>query len=188
MSILSTPNSGPGGAKKDETAETELPREQIFQILRNKRRQYILRYLVAEASGPQAEFRELVDQVAAWENDTTIERVDSASRKSVYTALRQSHLPKLDNVGIIEYDNQRGDIALTDTTQEVYLYLEYTPGGDISWSQYYLRLSSICSLLLAAAWLGIYPFVGVSGIVFAALFVGIFSLSSIVHVLHPLDW
>ena len=163
----------------------ELPRERIFEILRNRRRQYVLHYLMREAGDQRVGLRELVDQVAAWENDTSVKQLDSDVRKSVYTALRQSHLPKLHEVGIVEYDNLRGEVALTDVTRDVYMYLEYVPGDDISWSQYYLWLSGICSVLTATVWIGVFPFSEVPGIALAGLFVGLFALSSVVHARHP---
>ena len=45
-----------------------------------------------------------MEYVAAWENDTTVERIGSTERKRVYTALRQSHLDRMADAGIIEYD------------------------------------------------------------------------------------
>ena len=185
MSSQPMSTSTPGLGDDGRAAGVELPRERIFGILSNRRRQYVLHYLMTEADDQRVGLRELVDQVAAWENDTSVERLDSDARKCVYTALRQSHLPKLHEVGIVEYDNLRGEVAPTDVTRDVYMYLEYVPGDDISWSQYYLWLSGICSVLTAIVWIGVFPFSGVSGIALAGLFVGLFALSSVVHARHP---
>lgn len=168
---------------RTDRTETEMPRDQIFEVLSNERRRYVLHYLKKQ-DGNRVELRELVDQVAAWENDTSVEKLDSAERKCVYTALRQSHLPKLDDVGIVEYDNLRGEVVLTEAAREVQQYLEYVPRGRVSWSQYYLGLSAICAGLAAAVWTGTYPFDGLSGFTLAGLFVGLFVVSSTVHAYH----
>lgn len=178
---LSAPVSEPP-LQTDRTG-TEMPRDQIFEVLSNERRRYVLHYL-KQQDGNRVELRELVDQVAAWENDTSVDHLDSADRKCVYTALRQSHLPKLDDAGIVEYDNLRGEVVLTDAAREVQQYLEYVPRADVSWSQYYMGLSAICAVLAAAVWAGVAPVDGLSGFTLAGLFVGLFVVSSSVHAYH----
>ena len=84
-----------------EPVQNELPRDEIFDVLSNERRQCILHYLKKQY-GRRVDLRELVNHVAAWENDIKLEQLDSAERKRVYTALRQSHLPKLEDSGLIE--------------------------------------------------------------------------------------
>lgn len=54
--------------------------------------------------------RELAEQVAAWENETPVEQLSSPERQRTYIALYQTHLPKLDTEGIIDYNKSRGTI------------------------------------------------------------------------------
>ena len=167
--------------QQEATTETsDIPRKEIFDVLSNDRRQYLLHYL-KQKNGDGVELRELVDQVAAWENDIAPHEIGSAERKRVYTALRQSHLPKLDDAGIVEYDNRRGTVELTEQAREVQLYLEYVPENDIPWSEFYLGLSGVALALVAVTWIGVYPFDGLSGLVLATVLTVIFGVSAVVH-------
>ena len=169
----------PGPDTADDENEP-LAREDVFDVLSNERRRCVLDYLKRHEE-QRVELRELVDHVAAWENDSKPREVDSDARKRVYTALRQSHLPKLDKTGIVNYEHQRGEVELTDQAREVQLYLEHVPKNDIPWSEYYLGLSAVCAGLVTVTWLEIYPFVELTGIGLAAIMVMLFAISSAVH-------
>jgi hypothetical protein len=157
-----------------------LSRTDVFEVLSNERRRCVLHYL-KQKDDRRVELRELVDHVAAWETDTSLENLDSEARKRVYTALRQNHLPKLDDADIIDYEHMRGEVELTDHAREVELYLEYVPGNDIPWSEYYLGLSAVSAALIIVTWLGVYPFTGLSGLGLAALLVTLYTISAVVH-------
>ena len=150
-------------------------------MLSNARRRYVLHYLKQRNGAGPVSLRELVDQVAAWEFNTTIDQLESSDRKSVYTSLKQTHLPRLDEFGIINYNESRGHVELTEQADEVQLYLEYVPADDITWSQYYLGLSGLCAFLVAAVWLDV-PLLGaLSWAMLAIAFVGMFIVSSFIH-------
>jgi len=168
----------------DHSADDQLDRDDIFEILSNRRRRYILHYLKQHDDGTEANLREVVDQVAAWENSTSIENLNSTSRKRVYTAIKQSHLPKLKDKGVIEFDRQRGTMSLTDAAREVELYLEYVPEEDLSWGEYYFSLSVACVAVVGASYLGIPLFDRLSGVVLVAIIVVLFTISSIVHLYY----
>lgn len=155
-------------------------REEVFEVLSNRRRQYVLHYLKRNGDEP-VRLRNLVDQVAAWENDTTIEELESNDRKCVYTALRQSHLPKLDAAGVVNYDKQRGEVELTDGAEEVQLYLEYVPANDIPWCYYYLGLSAVLTVILGLATASIFPFAELTGTTVAGLSIAVVAFSAVVH-------
>ena len=140
----------------------------------------ILHYL-KQSEGRQVDLRTLVDTVSSWEYDSPAEDLSWKKRKRVYTALRQSHLPKLADAGIIEYDRSRGTVTLTEDAHEVQMYLEYVPAHDIPWSQYYVGLTGIGATLTLLAWLSVYPFVHLSGTALAAILVGMFGVSAVVH-------
>lgn len=158
----------------------ELPRDEIFDVLSNERRQCILHYLKRH-DDRRVELRELVDYVAAWENDTSLEELDSAERKRVYTALRQSHLPKLEEAGVVEYEHMRGEVEMTDEASQVQLYLEFVPHNDIPWSEFYLGLAAVGAALVTVTWARIYPFGGLDGLGLAAILVALFAVSAAVH-------
>ena len=162
------------------SSESPIPREEIFDVLSNDRRQCVLHYL-KQHEGRRVELRELVDHVAAWENDTTLDGLNSTERKRVYTTLRQSHRPKLEDAGIIEYEHLRGEVELTDEANRVQMYLEYVPENDIPWSEYYLGLSAVSAGLVAATWAGVFPFAELSGTVLAMIIAVLFALSAAIH-------
>lgn len=108
-----------------------LERDDVFHLLQNQRRRLVLQYLIENVPATDTEMRAVTEQVAAWENDTTVEKLSSTARQRVYIALYQSHLPKLDETGVIEYDHNRGTIEpraplkqlkpylLTDTSESI---------------------------------------------------------------------
>jgi len=168
----------------DETP-TELSQDKIFHVLQTQRRRDALRYL-KDNEGP-VEMRTLAEQVAAWENDTTVEALASDERQRVYIALYQSHLPKLDKEGVIEYDQSRGVVERGPLAEQFDPYLEanvdagsdVVSDGDVDsgrWIQYYRRTTAASASLLAAAWLGA-PFVAsLPGQVLGALVVAVYAV------------
>ncbi|WP_178916367.1 hypothetical protein [Natronomonas gomsonensis] len=158
----------------------ELSRTDVFEILSNDRRRCIVHYL-KQHDGRRVDLRELVDYVAAWETDTPIEKLDGDKRKSVYAAIRQTHLPKMEEAGIVEYESVRGEVQLTDCAREVELYLEYVPGNAIPWSELYLGQSTVAVALVAVAWTGIYPFAWLSPWWLALGVAVVFTVTAAVH-------
>ena len=108
--------------------ETTLETDDIFHLLQNHRRRNALRYLKA-ADEEQVRMRDVAEQVAAWENDTTVESLTSDERQRVYIALYQSHLPKLDEEGIITYNQSRGIIERTPLADRLDPYLDHEDGA-----------------------------------------------------------
>lgn len=157
-----------------------LPRDDVFEVLSNARRRCALHYLKRN-QGRRVELRELVDYIAAWENETTTAQIGSEERKRVYTALRQNHLPKLDEAGIIDYAHMRGEVELTEDAREVQLYLERVPSNDIPWSVFYLGLSAVGLALVGLTTIGVFPFEGLAGLELAGILVGLFAVSAVVH-------
>lgn len=84
-----------------------LDKDEAFHILQNTRRRAVLRHMIAEGQ-EQYVMREMAEAVAAWEEDCSIEQLTSDQRQRVYISLYQSHLPKLDDCNLIEYDQDRG--------------------------------------------------------------------------------
>lgn len=87
-----------------------ISKDAVFHLLQNSRRRAVLRILIARGADSVA-IGDIADQVAAWENDTTVSRLSSMGRQRVYIALYQSHLPKLDDHAVITYDRNRGTVS-----------------------------------------------------------------------------
>ena len=114
----STPE--PIGSEDPQTIP-ELSKDELFHLLQNQRRRRVLLYL--QGAEDKVSMRDVAEQVAAWENDTTVEALSSDERQRVYIALYQSHLPKLDDAGVLSYNQQRGIIERTPIADQLDTYL-----------------------------------------------------------------
>jgi hypothetical protein len=126
--------------------------------------------------------RDVAEQVAAWENDTTVQAISSNERQRVYIPLYQSHLPKLDEEGIIEYDKDRGVVRKTPLVDVLNEYLDpttttvetddATPAD--AWGRYYLVAAGIGTTMLGGAALGVPPLSMLPEAATGALVLGLF--------------
>lgn len=112
-----------------------LPLDQVFEILKNERRRTVLHYL-KDHEGPVS-LGELAEHVAAVENDTTVAQITSNERKCVYVGLYQCHLPKMDNMGIVEFNQNRGRIELGPNASQLDAYLTTEEQTTRPWPLYY---------------------------------------------------
>jgi hypothetical protein len=128
----------------------QLTEDAVFEVLSNQRRRFVYHYL-QHADDEPVDLRDLTTAVAAWEYEKEPDRLTAAERNRVGTALRQSHLPKMDEEGFVEFDRRRGETRLEEAAAEVDVYLDVVPRRDVPWSQYYLGLSVAHALAFAAA-------------------------------------
>ncbi|WP_231189730.1 hypothetical protein [Haladaptatus sp. DYF46] len=176
----------------NEDEPNALTKDKIFHILQTQRRRHALRYL-KEHDTP-VEMRDLAEQVAAWENDTTVQALASNERQRVYIALYQSHLPKLDEEGIIEYNKSRGIVERGQLADEFDPYLESSNDAAIDsdietdetdvqsdedrWFSYYRWATALSAGTFAAAWLNVPLVSTASTTVLGAFVVGLYALIS----------
>lgn len=109
-------------ARDNETNAPTLSDDDIFHILQTNRRRDAIRYLLEQDDA--VKMRDVAEYVAALENDTTVAELTSTERQRVYIPLYQSHLPKLDKEGIIEYNKSRGIVKPTAELELFRPYLE----------------------------------------------------------------
>ncbi|MFB6195472.1 MAG: DUF308 domain-containing protein [Haloplanus sp.] len=174
--------TAPRGDHDESDVSVERPAEpteqEVFDILSNRRRRYALYALLGDET---VTIGSLAERIAAWENDCAVGDVTSAQRKRVYTALQQSHLPKLERTGLIDFDRDSGRIHPTDIADEMDIYLEVVGEEQLSWDQFYLGLSAISGGIVAAVWFDVPPFGGLPPRVWLVLIVGLFAVSALVH-------
>lgn len=158
---------------------SELSRDDAFEMLSNRRRRFILHYLQDEDA--VATLSDLAEQVAAWENETDIASISASERKTVYTSLQQFHLPKMDETGIIEFDQRAGEVSITDAAQDLDIYLEVVDTYDIPWSFYYIGFSAIGTILVTFSWLDVAPFAAIPYVGWTVFLLAALLVSSVSH-------
>jgi DNA-binding transcriptional ArsR family regulator len=174
--------SGSDAEPTEEGGADSVSTDEIFELLSNKRRRFTLHYL--KHGDERAELGELSEYVASWENETTVQEVDSAARKRVYTSLQSHHLPKMDELGIVDYDDRAGVVELDESADDLDVYLEVVEGRDVPWSQYYLGLAAVDAGLVAAAAVNAWPFGALPDVAWAAFVVTTLLVSAAVHMYH----
>lgn len=153
--------------------------DELFEVLSNRRRRYTVHAL--EDTESAAEIGDVAEQVAAWEYDVDVEEVSYEERKRVYTALQQSHLPMMDEAGVVEFNKDRGVVEPTDSLDDIEVYMEVVQGNEIPWSVYYLGLSGVAASLTAAVWLSAWPFALLPDVAWATAVTAMFAASAIAH-------
>lgn len=161
--------------------ETDLSRDDAFEMLSNRRRRYTLHYLQDEQT--DVTLSDLAEQVAAWENNSTVQEISASERKTVYTSLQQFHLPKMDETGVVDFDSRAGEVTLTDAAAELDIYLEVVDRYDIPWSSYYLGFTLFGTALVSLSWLELGPFAAVPFVGWTVFLLGVFLVSSVSHFL-----
>lgn len=101
-----------GPAKRAQS----VPPDRALSAVANRHRRAVL-YSLKNASGDTLEFDTLVDRVA----DTLREGVADERRQRLRISLHHTHLPKLEESGIVEYDTETGHVQFTadELTREV---------------------------------------------------------------------
>lgn len=151
-------------------------RAEIFELLSNERRRGAIHYLAHRDCPVMVE--QLVDAVYEWE------RPDTASRASVYSTLVQTHLPRLEEAGVVEFDRERNVVEPTDEFEAIRPYLTDSKERSIGWPEYYLALAAVSIALLVVTWLGVSPFAVLDWLTVAALVIVVFFVSSVAHTLQ----
>lgn len=163
----------------ESTDSERLSKDVIFELLKNRRRREVLTYLLE--ADETVTLGELAEQIAAWENDTEVNALNSDQRKRVYVALYQTHLPKMDDAGIIEYDQDRGLITLADNADLLMMYLDTDSHRQDRWDRWYAATSVLGALVVGAAVIGLPPLTSVPTIAISAAVVAAFLVISSAH-------
>jgi|APHM01.1.fsa_nt_gi hypothetical protein len=177
-------HSFPGESDTDAGADTQdgdnnIAEGTTYEVLSNERRRYVV-YLLKQDGGRIA-IGEMAEQVAAWEYDISVQQVMGDQRKRVYTALQQTHLPMMDDAGLIVFNKDRGIVTPEPAVQKIEVYQESADEETTSWSEYYLGLSSVGALLVTGSAAGLPPLNGISMSLLAAILLAVFLVSSVRH-------
>lgn len=168
--------------KPDPTASNgidKITEGTTYDVLSNKRRRYVV-YLLKQESD-RVTIGEMAERVAAWEYGVQTEEVTGDQRKRVYTALQQTHLPMMDDAGLIVFNKDRGIVSPKPAIQGIEVYRESAAEELTSWGGYYLGISSVGALLVIGSMAGVSPFDAVSMSLLATALVAVFFTSSVGH-------
>jgi hypothetical protein len=158
-----------------------LTQDLVFDILSSPRRRYVLYYL-RKTNQPVA-LNDLAEQVAAWENESPVDALSDQQRKRVYVSLYQTHIPKLDSVGVIEYDQQSGMVELTSRVHRIDDYLTETT-QPIPWQQIYLALAVLGVALVGLVWFDVGPFAPISELAVGVVITAGFAIAAVINYLY----
>lgn len=157
----------------------EFSRDAVLEMLSNQRRRFVV-HALKRADGSLS-VSELAERVASWEYDKPVEQLDHRERKRVRNALRQFHLSKMAEYGFVEYDANRGEVALSERASRQNFYVDSLTGGDVPWGVYYLTFSVVAAAALLGVYLEVTPFAWVTPLAFSAFVVGALLVSSLGH-------
>jgi predicted transcriptional regulator len=99
-----------------------LSQDEIFALLVAPRRRAVLRIL--QRAGGKATFGHIINEVVAHEHGTD---GDANKRKSAYVSLYQTHVPRLAEAGVVEYDEASKTVGLTGPWRQLVAYLDFDP-------------------------------------------------------------
>lgn len=124
-----------------ETQSQQLTNDEIFEVLSNTRRRQVI-FLLYNQSG-QANLGDLAETIATVEEgaEPTTEQY-----KRVYISLYQTHVPKLEDYGIVEYDSETKLLELTDSVDQLIAVFE-TEVDRIVWWKYYAAIAFLAAIL-----------------------------------------
>ena len=190
------PHEKPAGADEEAFGPDD-----VFHLLQNQRRRRVLRCL-RDVDGTVA-MSDVAEQVAAWEHDTTVDALTSNQRQRVYIALYQRHLPKLDDMDVVDYNQSRGLVTPQPRADRVIEYLDLAtddgpvgggtapapgpadgpadddPATDDRWATYSLAASVAATALLAGSALGVPVLASLPALGVAAALVATFLILSL---------
>ena len=156
------------------TRNDRIDSEDIHEILRNDRRRRVLQYLKQRLE--PVSLRDLAEQIAELEAGTS--PAPRNLRQSVYNSLHQTHLPKLDEIGIIEYDKDRKTVVLREGAREVDVYMDVVTPLGLTWSTFYRTLGVLALLSVVLTKTGVPVFADVEYLIFAVIFLAVYALSA----------
>lgn len=162
-----------------ETEGEGLTQDVVFDILSNSRRRFILSRL-QEREDP-IELMTLANQIAAWENDTTVDELTDKQSKRVYVSVYQTHVPKLESVGLITYDSDTGLIELSEQAREIDRYMPDDDPTEVPWERYYIALAGVSAAFFLLVVANVSVFGALSVPVAGVVIVAAFAMLSIVH-------
>lgn len=138
----------------DDESPAELGKDEVFDVLRNGRRRAAVASL--RAAGGELSVRELTERVAADEYDVPAAELSSEQSKRVYTGLYQCHLPRMAELGVVEFDTEENVVRLDDGATALEPYHDAGTGSDGAYAE--LGVAATVAVVAALSSLDAGPF------------------------------
>ena len=148
--------------------------ETVHEVLRNDRRRRTLEYL-RERLEPVS-VRELSERIAEIEASVTPTPRDL--RQSVYNSLHQTHLPKLDDFDIVDYDKDRKMVALEERAKDIDVYMGISTPIGLTWAELYRTLGVGFLVLIVLSEIGVPAISAVEPLLIATVSLFVFAFST----------
>jgi len=159
----------------------ELSQDVVFDLLSNPRRRFVLSYLRQE--GGPVDLVDLADEIAAWENDTPVEDLTSQQRKRVYVSIYQTHVPKLEDAGVVDYDRESGLVQLASRAEEIDDYLQGEEER-VPWQLYYLGLAVVSAVFYFLVSFDVSVFAAIDAFTAGLIIIVAFAALAVAHFLY----
>ena len=109
-----------------DVPESILELQPVFEAIAHPRRRYLV-YTLAEAT--EWSLEDLATKLAAWETDTAEANLATLTRQEMYTSLYHTHIPKLVDLAVIEFDAATETITPGPHAVQVLTVLEGAGGS-----------------------------------------------------------
>jgi len=152
------------------------PESVIYEVLANPRRRGTIQHLTGSAAGRTVSLRDLATAIAT--EETGQSPPPRSCRESVYNSLHQTHLPKLNELGIIEYDRETRAVRVRDSVREIDRYMELLTPYGFTWDEYYRTLGIAALVSIVASLADIPVLEAVDPLLWASGFLVVFVLST----------
>lgn len=151
-----------------------LPEYEVHKILSNPRRREALRTLGSQHG--MVPVRDLAEAIARVESG--VDPAPARVRDSVYISLHQTHLPKLHELGVINYDREQRSVELLESARDVDRYMDVLGPGGFTWGEFY-RGVGVLGLLAVLGTLVEVPLLStVDPLLWTSLFLGVFAVTT----------
>lgn len=116
----------------------------IYRVLSNPRRRATIRHLGRGRTGDAVPLGELAAAVAATEAGA--DPVPSRLRDSVYASLHQTHLPILEELGVLRYDQATRTVHRAERARDLDPYMDVVTGAGLTWEGLYRSVGTLSLL------------------------------------------
>lgn len=97
--------------------DAEVNADGLFDVLSNTRRRYVIAHLQTR-SKPMA-LADVATELARWECDARNDRIPKDEVLPRFRALYHDHVPKMADVGVIEWNDGRNTITIGEGYEEI---------------------------------------------------------------------